>query len=426
LDGGRADAVLVEAVVQTAGSNPARPARGVRVTLTELGLAEAAAGLHDRVVAHRRALHRQPELAFAEHGTAAYIERVLTDLGVPFRRVIGTGIVATIRGSGPGCVGLRADMDALPVEEAPGRAGYRSEVPGVSHACGHDAHMAMLLGVAELLTRAAPLAGTVALYFQPGEEGAGGAAPMVAAGVLADPAPDAILGLHVSSRHACGLVALRSGPVTASNDTLTITVQGAGGHAAHPHTAVDPIPIAAQVVTAVQHIITREVDPAKPAVITFGTIRGGTKSNVIAPSVELGATLRAVDEDVRAQLLDRVAQVSTAIARAHRGDALVTVERGFAAGYNDPALTTLVAGAARSVVGDHRVVFDPVPSMGAEDFFAFGSTGIPVCMFRLGVANAAAGITAPHHSPEFDIDEASLRTGVAVFLAAVRDLLEEG
>lgn len=384
----------------------------------------AADQLGERVRAHRRVIHRQPELGFAEHRTAAYVESVLGELGVPHRRVVGTGVVGVIHGDGPRCIGVRADMDALPVPEAPGRDGYRSQVEGVSHACGHDGHVAVLLGLAELLRAAERLPGTVALYFQPAEEGPGGAAPMVAAGVLDDPAPQAVIALHVTSRCPSGVVAVRSGPMTASDDWITITVHGSGGHAAHPETAVDAIPIAAQVVLAVQQLVTREVDPVQPVVVTFGTIQGGTRYNVIAPTVTLTGTMRAVHEHNRALLRRRVPEIAHAVAATHRASATVELVAGYPIGRNDPALTELVAASARAVLGEERVVLAPDPTLGGEDFYAFGETGLPVSLFWLGVADPARGITAPGHSPEFDLDEAALPAGVAVFAETARRWLE--
>lgn len=382
-----------------------------------------AVALRDTLVRHRRRLHRHPELAWCEHRTAAYVESVLSSLGIEHRRVVGTGVVAVIEGRGERCVGVRADMDALPVPEAPGRDGYRSEIEGVSHACGHDAHVAAVLGLAELLVGQAELPGTVALYFQPAEEGGGGAEPMVAGGVLDDPAPDAILSLHTASNHRAGTVGMRAGPVTAAVDDITITIHGIDGHAAHPDRAIDPIPVAANLITNTQQIITREIDPLKPAVITFGSIHGGSQHNVIASSVTLEATMRSLYPDTRQYLVERIQQMAHAVAAANRTSVTVSIEHGYPAGYNDTSLTRLVHGAAKSICGDDGVVAEEHPSMGAEDFFEFGSTGIPVCMFRLGVGNPSRGITAPHHSSHFDIDEASLPVGVAVFAESIRRLL---
>lgn len=394
--------------------------------LTTETIAEGARALEDRLRSHRRTIHRHPELAFEEHRTAAYVEEVLDDLGVPHRRVVGTGVVAVLAGRGSRCVAVRADMDALPIEEAPGREGYRSEIPGVSHACGHDGHVAVGLGLAELLSDVHDLPGTVALYFQPAEEGPGGAAPMVEAGVLEDPAPSAILALHVAASQPSGVVAVRPGAVNAANDTVEITVEGRGGHAAHPDEAVDAIAVAAQIVTAVQHIVSREIDPVRPAVVTFGEIHGGDRENVVASRVRLRGTVRTLQSEVRTHIRKRLTEIADGVARAHRASATVDVEPGYPAGYNDPALVDLVAESAREVLGGARVVTPDEPSLGSEDFFAFGATGLPVCMFRLGVADPGAGIGAPHHSPGFDLDESALPAGVAVLGEAVRRLLRPG
>jgi amidohydrolase len=383
-------------------------------------LADRALELFERLRTHRREVHKQPELGFTEHRTAAYIESVLDEIGIAHRRVVGTGVVGVIRGDGAGCIGVRADMDALPVPEAPGREQYRSRVEGISHACGHDAHIAILLGLAELLTGIDQLPGTVVLYFQPAEEGPGGARPMVAAGVLDDPAPQAVIALHVSSRHPAGTVAVRSGPITASSDQITITVNGSGGHAAHPEAAIDAVPIAAQIVLAVQHFLAREVDPVRPVVVTFGKIYGGTRHNVIANSVTLDGTMRAVHQHTRELLCRRVPEIAQAVAATHRASATVKLTPGGPVGYNDPSLTQFVAESCRAILVQERVDDEPDPTLVGEDFFAFGATGLPVSLFWLGVANPTLGITAPAHSPEFDLDETALPAGVQVFAEIVR------
>lgn len=385
-----------------------------------VALREAAAALGPTLARHRRTLHRRPEAGFAEHETAGYVEAELDRIGVSHRRVVGTGVVAIIEGDGPGCVGVRADMDGLPVTEAPGRDGYRSEIEGMSHACGHDAHVAIALGLAELLAGAAR-SGTTCLYFQPAEEGPGGAEPMVAAGVLDDPTPDAIVALHVSSWHRTGRVAVRSGTSTGSDDTFEVTVEGVGGHAAHPDTAVDPIPIAATVVHSVQQVMTREVDPVVPAVFTFGTIQGGTRHNVIAPSVRLTGTLRTVQEEVRQHVVRRLQEVVEGIAAAHGAIGKVLHHRGYPAGFNHLGLSDVISAAAQALYGPEALALERYPSLGGEDFYNFGTTGVPVAMFRLGVRHPEGLVgTAPHHSPEFDLDEAALPVGVATLAETVR------
>jgi len=390
--------------------------------LTTDGVVAVSASLASRLTTHRRVIHRRPELGFAEEATAAYVETVLDELSIAHRRVIGTGVVAVLPGGGPRSVAVRADMDALPVPEAAGRDGYRSEVEGLSHACGHDAHVAVALGLAELLAGSA-LPGTVVLYFQPAEEGPGGAAPMVDAGVLDDPAVEAVLALHVSTRHPTGTIAVRPGPFTASDDALDIVVHGVGGHAAHPETALDPLPIAAQIVTGLQQLMTREVDPMSPAVLTFGTVSGGTRRNVIAPSVRLQGTLRVLDPDLRPGLVRRIDAAAKGIGAAFGARVEVSHHPGYTSGVNDPGLCQVLRDAAAATVGDDAVV-TAQPTLGAEDFFAFGAdTGVPLAMFQLGVANPALGITAPNHSADFDVDEAALPSGVAVLAEAVRRLL---
>lgn len=413
--------------VDTVAAAPLVPSGvGTAVEFTSADLVKAACALEDRVRAHRRALHRTPELAFEEFETADYIEGVLRELGVEHYRVVGTGVVGIIRGRGRRCVAVRADMDALPVAEAEGREGYRSENQGVSHACGHDAHVAVGLGLAEVLAGLDDLPGTVALYFQPAEEGPGGAEPMVQAGVLDEPAPGAVLALHVASQYEAGQIAVRSGPVNAAADLFSIKVRGVGGHAAHPETAVDAVLVASHVMLALQSLVAREIDPVRPAVLTVGSINGGTRPNVIAQEVVLEGTIRTLHEPVRDHLVRRIREIAEGTAAAHRATANVVVEEGYAAGYNDKHLTTVVADAARAVVGSEQVIFQEEPSLGSEDFFEFGATGLPVCMFRLGIANLDQGIEAPHHSPDFDVDEAALPLGVAVFAEAIRRLLTDG
>lgn len=392
--------------------------------LTTSVIRTRAAELADTVRRHRRALHRHPELGFEEHRTAAYVEEVLGGLGVAAKRVVGTGILAVVGDPGAGrCVAVRADMDALPVEEAPGRPGYRSEVPGVSHACGHDGHVAMALGLAELLAGVDDLPGCVALYFQPAEEGPGGAEPMVGAGVLEEPAPLAVLAAHVTSALPAGVIGVREGPFTGSDDTIRVRIHGQGGHAAHPHHTVDPVPVAAEVVLAVQHLVTREVDPVRPVVVTFGTINGGTRHNVVATEVTLTGTLRTLHPATRELLVRRIPEVVRGTAEVHRASASVELEHGYAVGVNDGWLVDVVRSAAADVLGHERVVELEAPSLGGEDFFAFGDSGVPVAMHRLGVANAERGIVHPAHSPDFDLDEAALPAGVAVFAEAARRIL---
>ena len=272
-----------------------------------------------RVVELRRTIHRRPELGFEEHETAALVERELDALGIEHRRVATTGVVGIVRGEKPGhTVALRADMDALPLTERTGLT-FASEIDGKMHACGHDAHTAMLLGAARALAAdRRSLSGTVVLIFQPAEEGPGGALPMLEQGVLDDPKVEAIAMLHVDVRLEAGSVGITPGPVNASTDELYLTVRGKGGHGAYPHTAVDAIPAAAAMVLALQNIAARETDPLQSVVVTIGTIAGGYRNNIIADAVEMTGTLRALIRDIRDGLETRVGRIVDGIAGLQR------------------------------------------------------------------------------------------------------------
>ena len=376
--------------------------------------------LIQRVVELRRAIHRRPELGFEEHETAALVERELDALGIEHRRVAGTGIVAIVRGAKPGRVAaLRADMDALPIAERTGLP-FASEIDGRMHACGHDAHTAMLLGAARLLgARRAELAGSVVLIFQPAEEGPGGAEPMIAQGALDDPKVDAIAMLHVDSRLDAGTIGITPGPVNASADELYVTIRGTGGHGGYPHAAVDAIPASAAMVLALQNIVARETDPLASAVVTIGTIAGGYRNNVIADEVRLSGTLRAHDPDVRDALERRVRRIAAGVAGAYGVSAEVDVVRGYPPVVNDAAL----AGDFARYVAERAPfpVVRPLATMGGEDF-AYFAQRVPGLLVRLGIRNESAGAIHPAHSALFTIDESALAIGVAtltLFAAAV-------
>ena len=381
--------------------------------------------LEDRIIELRREIHRHPELGFEEHETAALVERELDALGVEHRRCAGTGVVATIHGANPGRnVALRADMDALPVAERTGLS-FASAVEGKMHACGHDAHTAMLLGAAHVLTRRrAEFAGTVVLIFQPAEEGPGGALPMLQAGVLDRPKADAVAMLHVDSRLDVGTVGITAGGVSASTDELRLTVRGRGGHGAYPHTAVDAMPAAAALVLALQNIVARETDPLASAVVTIGTIAGGYRNNVIADCVTLSGTLRAHDETVREELARRVARIGSGIAAAYGVEIELELVPGYPPVINDEPLTRGFAAYLRREGGLR--VEEPPPTMGGEDF-AYFAQHVPGVLIRLGVRSEAAQSFHPGHSPLFRIDEAALKYGtqtlVLFALAVTQDAI---
>ncbi|HEY8736883.1 MAG TPA: M20 family metallopeptidase [Candidatus Dormibacteraeota bacterium] len=384
-------------------------------------LLEVDAATEQHLTTHRRDLHAEPELAFKEVETAAYLRERLDALA-PDRLetgVAGTGIVADFKGqrSGRGVL-VRADMDGLPIQEA-GDLGFKSTRRGVMHACGHDVHMAIALEVARALgANRDRLPGTVRFAFQPAEECAGGAKPMIDAGVLTG--IDRVIGLHVWSELPVGQVCVRPGVVMASADMFTLTITGKGGHGAQPHLTVDAVVIAAQVISAIQTLASRETAPASPVVITLGSVHGGTAANIVADSVILQGTLRTLDPDLRAHLLQRIPELAAGIAAAMRGGSQFRHESAAPPVINDPGIAAAVADEARRVVGvDGVVPFEPL--MVGEDF-AYFLMARPGCFFLLG--GAPAGPRVGHHTAEFRIDERCLPIGFQVMTAAVLRLLQ--
>jgi amidohydrolase len=375
------------------------------------------------VVALRRELHAHPELAFEEVRTAARVAEILRAAGLDVRTgVARTGVVGVLRGPLPGPTMLiRADMDALPVQEVDGRP-YGSQVPGKMHACGHDGHTAMAAAAARILARMrGSLRGNVVFAFQPAEETTGGAELMIEQGVLADPPVDATIGIHLANTLRAGQVAIQAGPVTAATDGFILTVTGKGGHAARPHLSVDPVAVSFQIGTAIQTLVTRERSPAQPAVITIGAIHGGTAGNVIADSVEMRGTVRSYDPALRDFLKRRLEELAGGIATAMRAGATVVWEEGYPPTVNDPALTALVRRAARTVVGAEGII-EHEPSMGGDDM-AYFCAAVPGCYFRVGSANPELGLDAPHHSARFDFDERALFIGTEILVRATLDFL---
>lgn len=376
----------------------------------------------DDVIRWRRQIHRRPEFGFEERETSELVERELRAAGIEVRRVAGTGIIGTLTGAAPGkTLALRADMDGLPIQERPG-LDFASEIPGAMHACGHDGHTAMLLGTAISLARErSKLRGIVRFLFQPAEEGPGGAQPMIEAGALTSPDVDAVAMLHVWPTLPAGSVGLRAGAMTASCDDFDIRIKGRGGHAGYPHNAVDTIPIAAEIVGALQTVVSREVDPLKAVVVAVGRIDGGYRRNVVADSTTLQGTIRCLDETLRKSLPERIERIVGGICSAHRASHETEFVFGYPSVHNDAALTAKVMEIARGVPQIDSVVELDVPTMGAEDF-AYFAQAVPGCMIRLGCASPDDAHPASLHSPDFNLDERALASGVALLRALALQL----
>jgi amidohydrolase len=394
----------------------------------EDAIAEAAARLKPWLIEQRRDFHMHPELQFQEVRTGRVVAERLQKLGLADIRtgVAKTGVTALVKGGKPGpVIALRADMDALPIDESNYKVPYQSKNPGVKHACGHDAHTTMLLGVAEVLqSLRAELPGTVKFVFQPAEEGGGGAEKMIAEGALRDPEPVAILGQHVWPNTALGKLNYASGAFMASADTLTIKIRGKNAHGARPEDGIDAIVVAAQCITALQSIRSRRIATADPMVLTLGKIEGGTAHNIIASEVAIRGTLRTLNSNVRDQTLTLMHQTLKGVTEG-MGASYEMESTGTGLTYNEPALVEKTLPAFRRSVGDANVVAIP-PQMVAEDFSAYQKR-IPGFFYFLGIRNEAKGLGIhPVHTPDFDIDEDALPIGVRVMATAAWSLLARG
>ncbi|MFC1746730.1 M20 family metallopeptidase [Candidatus Neomarinimicrobiota bacterium] len=383
-----------------------------------LNIHPAIVALEKEMVSYRRHFHQYPELGYKEYDTGRYILSVLEDLNLPVQYPLAeTGIAATMaNGDGP-VIALRADMDALPIQETTDIP-YKSRNEGVMHACGHDGHMAILLGTLLALHRHRDLwRGTVKFLFQPAEEGGAGALRMLGEGALRDPAPASIFSLHLWNYQPIGTIGIQAGPVLAAADLFTITVQGKGGHAAAPQGAVDAVVVASQLVTVIQSIVSRNVNPLESAVVTLGSIHGGDNFNVIADKVVLEGTARAYEENVRQLVRDRLEDACRGMAGASGAVIDLDYRDGYPPTVNDDAMTTIAHQAARKVVAEGAR--EPYLSMGSEDMSYFLQE-IPGCLFFVGSAREGdpAG-SVPQHCSHYDIDERALTVGASVFMEIV-------
>ena len=359
----------------------------------------------------RRHLHANPELSYEEFNTAKFVAAKLRSYGIdPQEGIATTGIVAVIKGKNPDkkTVALRADMDALPIEEA-NQVPYKSTKPGVMHACGHDVHTSSLLGTAKILSEIKDqFEGTVKLIFQPGEEkNPGGASYMIRDGALQNPAPASIIGQHVMPLVQVGKVGFREGMYMASSDEIYLKVIGKGGHGAAPELTIDPIVIASHIIIALQQIISRNASPKQPTVLTFGRIIGEGATNIIPNEVNIAGTFRALNEEWRASGLEKIKKMAETIADGMGGKCEVTISHGYPYLENNPELTRRIRHAAEEYVGKENVV-DIDLTLGSEDF-AYYSHVVPASFYRLGTRNESKGITSYVHTPTFDIDEDALK-----------------
>ena len=376
-----------------------------------------AKAMEPQLIQDRRYLHQNPELSFEEKNTMRYICQRLDKLGISYQSgIAGTGVLAEIRGKGEGkCLLIRADMDALPLLEK-SDAPYCSKKPGVMHACGHDVHTAVLLSACELINKLRDrFSGTVKLAFQPGEETTGGAKPMIDAGILDNPKVDACIALHVDTDLPSGRIRIKSGSAYASPDDFYITVKGKGGHGAEPQNAIDPILIAAQIITQLQSIVSRNIDPFASAVVTVGSVHAGDATNVIPDTAKLAGTARSLDNATRALLEQKIETVVQTVCASFGAEYEYEFQKLFPPLINHEIISELIAESAVRCLGEENCIKGGLPTMAGEDF-AYFSQDVPSALFKLGCRNETKRITATIHNSLFDVDEEAMKYGLAIFV----------
>ena len=379
--------------------------------------------LHAEVIKKRRHLHRNPELSFEEYETAAFVKAILDDLGIAWQSMANTGVVGLIKGDLPsdGVIALRADMDALKIKEL-NQVEYVSTNSGCMHACGHDVHTSSLLGTAKILqTLKSKFGGTIKLIFQPGEEELpGGASLLIKEGVLENPVPAAVIGQHVLPKMEAGKIGIRKGKSMASKDDLYITVIGRGGHGAQPHENIDPVLITAQIIVALQQVVSRIANPATGSVLSFGKLQADGTTNIIPDQVYVEGTFRTLDETWRARAHEHIRRIATGIAESMGGSCEVKIVKGYPVLLNEEKLSEQVRRYAGEYAGSEKVE-DMDVWMASEDF-AYYSQVTDACFYMLGTGNNKKNITASLHTPHFNIDEdaLALSTGLMAYIALKR------
>ncbi len=390
--------------------------------MTNDDLLRSANEFKDEMIAWRRHLHKNPELSFEEYKTVQFVKEKLEKLNFDIEYPVAkTGLVATFKGEQDGpTVALRADMDALPIQEESDKE-YKSAVAGVGHLCGHDAHTAILLGAAHIINSHPLKKGNIKLIFQPAEEGYAGAQVMVEEGALDHPKVDAIAGLHVHPTIKTGETSITEGFATACTDSFDIKIIGKGGHAAHPHLSIDPIAISSTVIASLQQIVSRNVDPLENIVLTIGKIEGGFARNVIAPEVKLEGTVRLLNPDLRPLVEEKMHEYLNGVTGGMGGTYELDYTYGYPSVYNAPELIPGLRSSAEKILGENKLL-DVKPSMGGEDFSYFAAE-VPGVFFRLGT-NSGPETSYPNHHPKFDVDEDALPYGAAILSQFAYDYID--
>jgi amidohydrolase len=387
-------------------------------------LSQEISAIEEEVITLRRDFHQHPELGLKETRTAGIIADYLERIGLTVTTGVGqTGVIGLLQGAHPGkSLMMRADMDALPIQEE-NQVPYRSENNGLMHACGHDGHMAILLGTAKILSRfRGEISGNIKFVFQPGEEGYDGARLMIEEGVLENPRVEAAIGLHLSPFIQVGKIGIRNGAAFAGSDAFSIRVNGQMGHGAHPESGVDAIFISGNVITSLQSLVSREVSALNPVVVHIGMIKGGTAGNIIADRVTLRTVVRTMDPELRRTIPQRLDRILKGITSAYRGSHEIRYLGGVGPVVNDPAISDVVRSAAIHTVGEENILH-PEPSMGSDDMARF-LEAVPGCYFGLGIGNKEKGYTHPIHQPLFDMDESGLAIGVATMVRSALGYLQ--
>ena len=382
--------------------------------------------IKDEIINLRREFHMNPELGFEEYKTSKVIKEYLDKEGIRYESYAKTGVCGIIRGNleknKERVIGLRSDIDALPIEEN-NKCEYTSTIKGKMHACGHDGHAAILLGVAKVLNRNRDLfGGTIKVIFEPAEETVGGARYMIEEGVLNNPKVDIMCGLHLDENINCGQVQVKFGAVNAASNPFKIEVMGVGGHGAYPASAIDPIVISSNIINSLQNIVSREVNPLNSAVITVGSIHGGTGANIIPEKVTLTGIIRTLNKEDRHLVTKRVTEIAKGIGLTLRGKVKIEIEESYPMLINDKNSVNKLRNAAIKIIGEENVLEQEYPHMGVESF-AYFANEIPSVFYFLGCRNEEKGIIHPAHSSLFDIDEDALIVGVAIQCQMVLDYL---